>query len=80
MGARNQRCHLPHRSVEPSRADAHRYIRGLVAIAAGEGSVWVINRVKGTITCIDEETNTAAEPVDLHGKPSAVVVGEGSCG
>jgi hypothetical protein len=51
---------------------------GATSIAVGEDSVWVVNRLKETLTRVDPATNQAAAPIDLGGKPSSVAVGEGA--
>ena len=48
------------------------------SVAFGEGAVWVANRIDGTVSRIDPETNAVTSTVEVGAAPSAVKVGEGA--
>ncbi|MGH3079111.1 MAG: protein kinase domain-containing protein, partial [Gaiellaceae bacterium] len=50
---------------------------GPVDIAAGEGGVWVLNRLDASVTRIDEETGEVVATIDVGNEPQHIAVGEG---
>ena len=48
-----------------------------MAVAVGEGSVWVVNAKDGTVSRIDPRTNDVAAPIRVGGSPRDVAVGSG---
>jgi len=51
---------------------------GPAHIAIGEGAVWVVNRLDGTVTRIDEESGEVVATIDVGNNPQRVAAGEGS--
>ena len=50
---------------------------GPVAVAVGEGAVWVANAGDGTVSRIDPETNDVVETVVIGQAPAGIAVGHG---
>lgn len=53
-------------------------VPGSTGIAVGEGAVWVIDKLSGSLTAIDPETGAVRDSVNLSGNLDAVVAGGGS--
>jgi streptogramin lyase len=47
------------------------------SIAAGDGGVWVLDAVAGTVTQLDPSTTTAQAPIRVGPSPSSIAVGLG---
>ena len=51
---------------------------GVDGIAAGDGALWVTNRVRNTLTRIDLTTRLVTHEIEVGQQPEAVLFGEGS--
>ena len=51
---------------------------GAEGVAAGEGAVWVTNRLDNTVTRIDLTTGTVSGTAEVGEQPASIVVGEGA--
>ena len=51
---------------------------GPVALAVGEGAVWVANRQDATVSRIDPATDAVTDTIPVGKGPTAIAVGEGA--
>jgi DNA-binding beta-propeller fold protein YncE len=71
-----RRCLADRRADEHGQADDRRRERG--AIDTGSGSVWVANRVTGTVSRIDPTSGRIVERIKVAKRVGDLVVGEGA--
>jgi YVTN family beta-propeller protein len=50
---------------------------GPVDVAFGEGALWVVNQLDGTVSRIDPESNEVVETISVGSEPQRVAAGEG---
>ena len=74
---RGRRHGLPDRAADRTVVDTIDVGNGPIAIAAGEGAVWVANRQDGTVSRIDPATDVATT-VPAGKEPSAIAAGDGA--
>ena len=52
--------------------------RGASGIAAGEGALWVVNTLDGTVSRVDPVRRRVVATIDVGGLPRGIAVGGGA--